>query len=97
MPYYVALVNWTDQGIRNVKDSVKRGDALIATAEKLRCKVRHLFYTMGPHDIVTVIEAPNDQAVSTLTLSMGALGYVRTLTMRAYEKEEMEGILSGLA
>lgn len=96
MPLYVVLVNWTDQGIRNVRDTVKRADAFIATAEKIGCKVHNLLYTMGSHDVVTIIEAPNDKAASTLTLSVGVLGNVRTLTMPAYTKDEMGSMLRGL-
>jgi len=79
-----------------VKDTVKRADAFVATTEKMGCKVHNLLYTMGPHDVVTIIEAPNDRAASAATLSVSALGNVRTLTMPAYTKDEMGGIIRGL-
>ncbi len=96
MPVYVAIVDWTDQGVKNVRDTVKRADAFIDAARKINCKVREILYTMGPHDIVTVVEAPDDATVSRLTLGVGMLGNVRTLTMRAYTKDEMAKIVAGL-
>ncbi len=96
MPMYVAIVNWTDQGIRNVKDTARRAEAFIDAAKKMNCTVRELLYTMGPHDIVTIIEAPNDETVSRLSLGVGMLGNIRTLTMRAYSKDEFGKIIAGL-
>ncbi len=96
MPVYVALVNWTDQGAKNMKDTIKRADAFIDAARKMNCRVREILYTMGPHDVVTVVEAPDDETVSKLTLGVSMLGNVRTLTMRAYTKDEMAKIVAGL-
>ena len=87
MPLYVALANWTDQGVKNVKDTIKRADAFIEAATKMNCRVREILYTAGPHDIVTVIEAPNDETASKLTLAVGMQGSIRTLSMRAYTKD----------
>ena len=96
MPLYVALASWTDQGAKNVKDTIKRADAFVDAATKMGCKVREILYTMGPHDVVTVIEAPNDEAASRLTLAVGMQGSVRTLSMRAYTKDEMAKIIATL-
>jgi uncharacterized protein with GYD domain len=93
---YVALVNWTDQGVRSAKESIKRLDAFVAAAQKMECKVHNVVYTMGPHDLVTIFEAPNDRTASALTLSVGTLGNARTMTVPAYTKEEMAGILRQL-
>lgn len=93
MTRYVALVNWTEQGIRNAKDTVKRADAFVAVARRMDCRVHEILWTMGPYDVLAFIDAPNDQTVSALTLSLGMLGNVRTVTMRAYTKEEMEEVL----
>ena len=93
---YVALVNWTDQGTKNIKETTRRADAFLHLAEKTECKVHQLLYTMGPHDIVTVLEAPNDRAASALILSVSSLGNVRAVTMPAFTKEEMGGILRDL-
>lgn len=62
----------------------------------MKCKVHNILYTMGPHDIVSIIEAPSDHAMSSLALSLGTLGNVRTMTMPAYTKDEMAGILREL-
>lgn len=96
MPLYVALANWTDQGAKNVKDTIKRADAFVEAATKMNCRVREILYTMGPHDIVTIIEAPNDETASKLTLAVGMQGSIRTLSMRAYTKDEMSKIIAGL-
>jgi uncharacterized protein with GYD domain len=96
MPVYVVLVNWTDQGIRNVKDSPKRSDAFIESAGKMGCRVREILYTTGAYDLVTVIEAPDDETASRLTLSVGMRGNVRSVTMRAFTKDEMAKIIAGL-
>lgn len=96
VPLYVALLNWTEQGSRTIKDSVKRSEAANAAAEKMNCKVRTILWTMGPYDVITIVEAPNDQVASAFALATGMQGNVRTLTMRAYEKEEFARILGGL-
>ncbi len=96
MPAYVALLTWTDQGIRTVKETVKRSEAASAAAEKMNCKIRTILWTMGPYDAVAIIDAPNDQAASAFALGTGMQGNIRTLSMRAYEKEEFARILGGL-
>ncbi len=85
MPLYVTLINWTDQGVRTVRNTVKRADAVVAAAKKQRCEVRQLLWTMGAYDALAIFDAPSDQAMSTLALSIASQGNVRTLTMRAYE------------
>lgn len=96
MPLYVSLINWTDQGIRNAKDTIQRAEAFSAAAERMNCKVHTLLWTMGQHDIVSIIEAPDDATASTLTLAVGMQGNVRTVTMRAYTADEMGKIIGGL-
>lgn len=96
MPLYVTLITWTDQGVRTVRNTVKRADAVVAAAKKQRCEVRQLLWTMGAYDALAIFDAPTDQAMSTLALSIASQGNVRTLTMRAYEKAEMAKIVAGL-
>ena len=96
MPLYVALASWTDQGAKNVKDTIKRADAFVEAATKMNCRVREILYTMGPHDVVTIIEAPNDETASRLTLAVGMQGSIRTMSMRAYTKDEMAKIIAAL-
>lgn len=96
MALYVMLVSWTDQGVRNVKNTIKRADAVVATARKQKCRVRELLWTMGSYDALAIIEAPNDQAMSALSLSIARQGNVRTLTMRAYEKADFAKVIAAV-
>jgi len=96
MPRYVSLLNWTDQGIRKVKETTKRAEAFQALAQKTRVKVREIHWTMGRYDVVVVMEAPDDHAVSRLMLALGTLGNVKSETLRAYSAKEMGEILKGM-
>ena len=91
---YVSLIQFTDQGIRNIKDTVKRGDAAMAEAQKLGMKITEEFWTMGAYDVVVMFDAPNDETMSAFTLKIGSLGNVRSQTLRAFRREEMENILA---
>ena len=97
MPRYVVLVNWTEQGIRNVKETLQRTDSGGDLAEKHGLKLEQAYWTVGAYDMVTVFEAPNDEALSAHLLEIGSLGNVRTTTLRAYSEEEMSEILQRLA
>ena len=94
MAVYVGLISFTDQGIRNVRDTVKRGDAAIAEAEKMGMKIVEEFWTMGVYDAVVVFEAPDDETMSAFMLKVGSLGNVKSHTLRAFRRSEMEGILA---
>lgn len=94
MASYVGLIQFTDQGIRNVKDTVKRGDAAIAEAQKMGMKVVEEFWTMGAYDAVVVFEAPDDETMSAFMLKVGSLGNVKSQTLRAFRRSEMEKLLA---
>ena len=94
MAMYVSLLQFTEQGIRSVKDTTKRAAGATAEAEKMGLKVRDAFWTLGPYDVVLLLEAPDEQSVTAFTLKLGSLGNVKTQTMRAFGSEEMEGILA---
>ena len=96
MPRYVVLVNWTDQGIKNVKHTTERMDHGGDLAAKHGLKVEHAYWTVGAYDMVTVFEAPDDEALSAHLLEIGSTGNVRTTTLRAYDEEEISGILRRL-
>ncbi len=96
MPRYIALVSFTDQGIRDAKNSVKRADRVKKLAAKHKVKVRDIHWTMGKYDIVVTFEAPNDAAMSSFTLENAALGNVRTETFRAYTRDEFTNILKAI-
>ena len=94
MAMYVSLLKFTDQGIRNVKETIKRAAAATAEAEKMGAKISDAFWTMGAYDVVLLLDAPNDETMTAFTLKLGSLGNVKTQTMRAFRREEMEGILA---
>jgi uncharacterized protein with GYD domain len=94
MAMYITLLQFTDQGIRNVKDTIKRAAAATAEAEQIGANVTDSFWTMGAYDVVLLLDAPNDETMTAFTLKLGSLGNVKTQTMRAFRREEMEGILA---
>ncbi len=94
MAAHIVLMNFTDQGIRNVKQSPDRRKAATAAAEKLGIKVKEAYLTMGAYDVVILVDAPNDETMAAWTLSLGSLGNVRTQTMRAYSADEMDKIFA---
>jgi uncharacterized protein with GYD domain len=93
MPMYIALVNWTDQGVKGLNESPRRAQAFKDMASQMGCTVHGIFFTMGRYDIATRIEAPDDETISVLALKLGQLGNVRTETMRAYTEEEFARIV----
>ncbi len=94
MVAHIVLMNFTYQGIRNVKQSPERRKAATAAAEKLGIKVKEAYLTMGAYDVVILVDAPNDETMAAWTLSLGSLGNVRTQTMRAYSADEMDKIFA---
>jgi len=97
MATYIALCSFTDQGIRNVKDSTKRADAVKEAAKKFGAKMTQIYWTLGHYDLFAIIEAPDDMSATAFALAIGAAGNVRTQTLRAFSKEEMNGILGKMA
>ena len=96
MPTYVVLMNWTDQGIRNVRDTVQRRDQADALAEKYGSRIEEVYWTVGPYDLVTILESPDDETITAMLLELGSAGNLRTTTLRAYGREEMSNILGRL-
>lgn len=98
MPTYATLFNWTDQGIRNVKETIARVDSGVQVGEqKYGLRLRDLYWTVGPYDIVAEFDAPDEQSLSAFLLELGSLGNVRSTTLRAYDREEMESIIERLS
>jgi uncharacterized protein with GYD domain len=97
MATFIALGNFTDQGIRNVKDTIKRADAVKEAAQKAGVTMKDIMWTLGAYDMVVTFEAPDDAAITAFALAVGAAGNVRTQTMRAFSRSEMSGILGKLA
>jgi len=96
MPYYISLINWTDEGIRNVKDAPKRAAAARAAVEKAGGKWHGIYYTFGQYDLVSIVEVPNDEAAMSVALATGSLGSVRTTTLKAFPESEAAKIIEKL-
>jgi len=93
MVTYVVLAKFTDQGIRNAKESPKRAEAFRQLAKTLEVTVKDIFWTQGRYDIVTIVEAPDESSAMSLNFSLGALGNVRTESLRAFSAAEMMTIV----
>lgn len=96
MATYIVLTSFTDQGIRSVRDTTKRADAVKESAKKFGVTVKEFYWTLGSHDLVVIFDAPDDVSMTALGLSIGSAGNVRTQTMRAFTREEMNGVLAKL-
>lgn len=96
MPTYINLVSWTDQGIRNIKEAPQRIDTFKKTVEAAGGKLMGFYVTMGQYDLVTIIEAPNDEALANITISTGSRGSVRTETMKAFSEDQFRSLLTKL-
>ena len=96
MATYISLVNYTDQGIRNIKDSPKRLAGVKKLAKSLKGNVKQFFLTMGTYDIVVVVDLPNDEAAAKFVLTIGAAGNVRTTTLKAFTESQYRKIIAAL-
>ena len=94
MATYIVLSTFTEQGIRKVKDTTKRSEAVREMARKMGIETKSIYWTIGNYDVVATFEAPNDEAMTALSLALSAQGNVRTQTLRAFSKEEVSGILA---
>jgi uncharacterized protein with GYD domain len=97
MPTYVTLASFTEQGVRNAKDTLKRADAFKEMAKKHGVTVKDIYWMQGRYDIVTITEASDDISATALSLSIGALGNIRTETLRAFSASDMETIIGKMA
>ena len=93
MATFVVLAGFTDQGIRNVKETIGRAEAFKEMAKKSGITVKDMYWTIGAFGIVTICEAPDDETATALSLSIAARGYVRTQTLRAFSAAEISKVL----
>ncbi len=93
MGIFIALLDYTDRGIRNIKDSPHRADQFNEMAERAGARVLSQYWTIGSHDGVLVLEAPSDEVAASILLALGASGNVRTTTLRAYEWADAQGLI----
>jgi uncharacterized protein with GYD domain len=97
MATYLVLCNFTEQGIRNVKETTNRADAVRRLAKEFNVNVKEIYWTLGEYDVATIFEAPDDSSITALCLAIGQSGNVRTQMMRAFNAEEMKGVIARLA
>ena len=93
MQQHIMLLRWTDQGIKNFKDTTRRADAAKSEAERIGGKLT-LYWTFGEYDALGILEAPNDEAAMEFGLKLGSLGNVRTTTLRAFTEEEIARVVN---
>jgi uncharacterized protein with GYD domain len=93
MATFIVLFNFTEQGVGAVKDTVKRAEAVRKSAQAAGASVKEVYWTLGAHDGVLILEAPDDQTATAVMLSIGKAGNVRSQTLRAFGVQEMESIL----
>ena len=93
MATYVSLINWTDQGIKNFRDTTQRAQDFSKLVESSGGQVRELLWTVGEYDIVGVVDFPDEEAAVAALLQVGSLGNVRSNTLRAFDAEQMASII----
>ena len=97
MVRYITLCNFTDQGNRSIKETTKRADAVKEAAKKFGANMTHIFWTLGPYDLISIVEAPDEMSGTAFALAVGSVGNLRMQSLRAFSKEEMNGILGKMA
>ena len=95
MPTYISLLTFTDEGIRTVRDTIQRADSAAELAQQHGGSLQ-VYWTVGPYDIVAIVEAPDDESATAFLLEAGSWGNVRTNTLRAYDRDQMSGIIQRL-
>lgn len=97
MATYLVLCSFTEQGIRTVKETANRADAVRTMAKKFGVTVKDIYWTLGTYDVATIFEANDEQAMTALALAIGQLGNVRTQMLRAFTQDEVKNILNKMS
>ena len=97
MPHYIVLFNFTDQGIKNVKDTINRATNYKDAIETAGGRLISEYYTLGRYDIVTLVEAPSDEAIISILLNTEKLGNVRSETLKAFPLSDSTKIIDKLS
>ena len=97
MATYITLANYTDQGIRAIKEAPSRVDAAKEVAKSFGGELKEFYLTMGAYDIVSISEAPDDETAAKIALTLGSAGNVRTITLRAFTEAEFGEIVAGIS
>lgn len=96
MPTYITLIRFTQKGIETIKEGPARLDAAKQTFRAMGAEVKAFYLTMGQYDAVVIADAPNDETRAKLALTIGAMGYSRTETLRAFTEDEYRKIIAAL-
>ncbi len=96
MPTYATLVNFTDHGIRTINETLDRASRLEELGQKHGASFERLYWTLGSYDALAIFEAPDDESATALMLEAGTWGNIRTTTLRAFDRDEISGILQRL-
>jgi uncharacterized protein with GYD domain len=96
MSIYISLINWTEQGLKNVKESTKRFAQAKQAIEKTGAKFLGVYYTMGRYDMVGIVEAPNDETIARISLSLVSQGNLHIETLKAFSVEEASKVLESI-
>jgi uncharacterized protein with GYD domain len=91
--HYIALVKWTENGIKTVRDAPKRVEGVKKMAQRLGGSTT-VYYTMGEYDLVSIVEMPSDEAYNKFALWLGSQGNVRTRSLKAWTSDEAAKMLS---
>ena len=92
MSKYIMLLNWTEQGIKSIKDSASRYDAAKASASSMGITFEAVYMTFGQYDQLIILDAASDEAVATFILKASALGNVRGITLKAFDEQQYRQI-----
>ncbi len=96
MTTYILLLQFTEQGVKNARNTVQRAGAFRADLERRGCKLRNIYWTQGQYDLVAVVDGPDDQTTMAAILALTGLGNVRTEALRAFDENEMRAIIEKL-
>lgn len=96
MARYISLLTWTDQGIRNIKETLNRATKARESFSSKGAKIIDIYWTLGQFDLVVIFEAPTDETATQLLMGLSMQGNVRSSTLRAFSDKEMEGVMRGL-
>jgi uncharacterized protein with GYD domain len=91
---FIMSLNWTEQGIRTIKDWPKRAADARAYAKKVGVEIKELYLNSGDHDLVAILDTPNGDNVAKFAMGIGALGNVRTKTVRAWTESELQKLIA---
>jgi uncharacterized protein with GYD domain len=93
MPTYVVMINWTDQGVKGFKDTVDRYENARDAGREAGVTWRETYWTLGPYDIVSIIDAPDDETLMAAILNVAGQGNIRTTTLRAFDADGMKAVI----